>query len=84
MVTNNDFWSELITIFDAKYREFNATWMQKHWVLETKILVIIIIKLIVSKIKQGYAINLWQLWESCPLKDMDLPQLTSVLALSVC
>mgnify|MGYP001591157980 FL=1 len=84
MATNYEFLAKLVNNFNDECTKFDSKWMQRHRVLDTKLLVTIIIKLIVSKTKQGYASNLQQLWESCQLKDIDLPQITSVAASSLC
>ena len=51
---------------------------------DTKLLVIFILKMVLSKNKQGYGSGLSQLWESCEEKGISLPQMNAIAASSIC
>ncbi|MCC8417533.1 MAG: IS4 family transposase [Rickettsia endosymbiont of Bryobia graminum] len=57
---------------------------KKKRVFSTQLLVAIILKLVQSKNRQGYGSNLIQFWEVCAEKNIELPQVNSVAASSLC
>jgi hypothetical protein len=60
-----DFWLKARDLFESICNEFDKTWQQRKRCLNTQLLVIFILKMVLSKNKQGYATNLSQLWENC-------------------
>ncbi len=62
--TMKDFWSPLQEIIQTTCEEFNREWQTRKRVIDTKFLVLFIMKLVLSKNNQGYKILLNELWES--------------------
>ena len=79
-----DFCKVANNLFDKICTEFDTIWQKRKRVLSSKLLVLFILKLVVSKNKQGYGSNLIQFWESCAEKGIMLPQINSVAASSLC
>ena len=79
-----DFCSAANKLFDNICKEFDSTWQKRSRILNSKLLVLFILKLVLSKNKQGYCSNLIQFWESCAEKGIILPQINSVAASSLC
>jgi len=71
-------------LFEKSCREMDQVWQKRKRILDTKWLVIFILKMVLSKNKQGYGSNLSQLWEACAEKGITLPQLNSVAPSSLC
>jgi hypothetical protein len=88
MSTNIDrslnFWTEIKNIFNKISDKFDAKWQKRKRVLNTRLLVAIILKLVQSKNRQGYGSTLMQFWEVCAEKNIELPQVNSVSASSLC
>lgn len=78
------FWIKVNELFEQICINTDKVWQQRKRVLDTKLLVVSILKMILSKNKQGYGSNLSELWESCKEKGIELPQVTSVAASSFC
>src|SRR3990167_5463019 len=79
-----DYWSSVREIIDSLCRSYDALWQKRSRVLSTKIIVIMIFKIILSDRRQGLAINLAEFWNNCAEKDIKLPQNKSVTASSFC
>jgi len=59
-----DFWSPLQAIIQQRSVDFDKTWQLRKRVIDTHFLVLFILKLVLSKNKQGYKSLLHELWES--------------------
>ena len=79
-----DFWVKISELFEDVCKKFDFTWQKRKRILDTKLLIIFILKMVLSKNKQGYGSNLTQLWEMCTEKGIKLPQMNSVSASSLC
>lgn len=79
-----NFWSEAKEIFKKISDKFDSEWRKRKRVLGTQLLVTIILKLVQSKNRQGYGSTLIQFWEVCAEKNIELPQVSSVAASSLC
>lgn len=79
-----NFWTEVKNIFKKISDKFDAEWQKRKRVLNTQLLVTIILKLVQSKNRQGYGSTLVQFWEVCAEKNIELPQVNSVAASSLC
>ncbi|WP_375331701.1 IS4 family transposase [Candidatus Tisiphia endosymbiont of Temnostethus pusillus] len=79
-----NFWTEVKNIFKKISDKFDAEWQKRKRILSTQLLVAIILKLVQSKSRQGYSINLIQFWEVCTEKNIELPQVNSIAASSLC
>ena len=79
-----NFWAEVKDIFKKISDKFDSQWRKRKRVLGTELLVTIILKLVQNKNRQGYGSTLMQFWESCAEKNIELPQVNSVAASSLC
>lgn len=79
-----DYWSSVKEIIDRVCEGYDALWQKRSRVLNSKIIVIMIFKIILSDRRQGLTINLLEFWDSCEEKDIKLPQKKSVTASSFC
>ncbi|NRB41840.1 MAG: IS4 family transposase, partial [Pseudomonadales bacterium] len=80
-IKKQDFWNPIQAIIEEKCGEFDKVWQKRKRIIDTQFLVIFILKLVMSKNKQGYASVLNQLWES---KELSALQPDPVSASSVC
>jgi hypothetical protein len=79
-----NFWVKANELFEHLCVEGDKLWQKRKRILDTKLLVIFILKMVLSKNKQGYGISLNQLWDVCIEKGIALPQTNSVAASSLC
>ena len=79
-----DYWSSVKKIIDRICKSYDVLWQKRNRILNTKIIIMMIFKIILSARRQGFAINLGELWDSCAEKDIVLPQNKSVTASSFC
>lgn len=80
-IERQDFWNPIQSLIEEKCSEFDQVWQKRQRLINTQFLVIFILKLVMSKNKQGYASILAQLWESNELSAL---KETPVSASSVC
>lgn len=78
------FWIKVNELFEYHCAQMDLVWQKRKRILNTRLLVIFIFKMLLSKNKQGYASTIWQLWDTCNVKDIKLPQINTVAASSLC
>lgn len=78
------FWVKAQDIFENLCSKCDKTWQKRKRILDTRLLVVFILKLVLSKNKQGYGSSLIQLWDVCQEKGIKLPQINSVAPSSLC
>jgi hypothetical protein len=76
-----DFWSPIALIIKSAYSDFDNIWIKRKRIIDTHLLIIFILKLVMSKNKQGYSSVLAELWENEALWSL---KLAPVSASSVC
>jgi hypothetical protein len=81
MLSMQDFWSPLHAVIEKSCASFDQIWQKRKRVINTQFLVIFILKLVLSKNKQGYKILLNEFWES---KEFSILQQQPIAASSVC
>ena len=79
-----NFWIKVNELFEQVCLKTDQIWQKRKRILDTRLLILFIFKMILSKNKQGYSSNLNELWESCRGKGIALPQLNSLAASSIC
>lgn len=79
-----DFWIKASELFESTCSEMDKVWQKRKRILTTQLLVIFILKMVLSKNKQGYGSSLDLLWETCAEKNITLPQINSVAPSSLC
>ena len=79
-----DYWSSVKEIIDRVCEDYDILWQKRSRVLNSKIVVIMIFKLLLSNRRQGLTINLLEFWANCAEKNINLPQKKSVTASSFC
>lgn len=79
-----NYWSSVKEIIDRTCEDYDALWKKRSRVLDSKIIIIVIFKIILSDRRQGLAINLLEFWDSCEERDIKLPQKRSIAASSFC
>src|SRR5690349_25169260 len=78
-----NFWVKASELFEICCHETDQLWQKRKRVLDTKWLVIFILKMVLSKNKYGYGSSLSQLSETCAEKGILLPQAPVLAASSV-
>jgi len=76
-----DFWSPLYAIIEETCANFDKIWQIRKRTITTQFLVIFILKLVLSKNRQGYKILLSEFWES---EEFSVLQKNPVAASSLC
>lgn len=79
-----DYWSSVKAIIDRVCEDYDGLWQARSRILNSKIVVIMIFKIILSDRRQGLTVNLTEFWDSREEKAIDLPQKKSVSASSFC
>lgn len=79
-----DYWLSVKVIIDKVCKDYDRLWQKRNRILNTKIIVIMILKIILNDRRQGLTINLAEFWDSCGEKDIELPKKKSVTASSFC
>ena len=77
----DDFWNPIQHLIEQSCLEFDKIWQKRKRVIDSQFLVIFILKLVLSKNKQGYNSVLTELWES---KEVGALQKEPVSASSIC
>jgi hypothetical protein len=78
------FWIKSGALFEQCCQAMDQVWQKRKRVIDTRLLVIFILKLVLSRNKQGYGSSLGALWESCLNKEIILPRTDAVAASSLC
>ncbi|MGV8948678.1 MAG: hypothetical protein ACOH2E_04845 [Candidatus Paracaedibacter sp.] len=65
-----DYWSSVKKIIDKVCEDYDALWQRRSRILNSKIVIIVIFKIILSDRRQGLAINLSEFWDNCAEKDI--------------
>lgn len=76
-----DFWSPLQATIEEICQDFDQVWQTRKRVITTQFLVTFILKLVLSKNRQGYKILLNELWETAEFSEL---QQQPVSASSIC
>jgi hypothetical protein len=76
--------AEIKLIIDTVCYEFDKQWRKRKRILDTKLLVSVILKLVISKNRQGYGSILADLWNEYQHSGIKLPQSTAIAASSLC
>lgn len=79
-----DYWFSVKAIIDKVCEEYDGLWKRRHRVLSSKIILMMIFKIILCERRQGFATNLTEFWDTCAEKNISLPQTKSVTASSFC
>jgi len=79
-----EFCTKINQMFSLKCSEYDKTWQKRSRIITTKLLILVILKTILSKNKPGYGNILTEVWDNCGNKNIDLPQMNSLAASSLC
>lgn len=78
------FWAKVNELFEYHCAQMDLIWQKRKRILDTRLLIIFIFKMILSKNKQGYGSIIWHLWDACNTKGIELPQFNTIAASSLC
>ena len=76
-----EFWVSVKEIVDKHCKEHDKIWQKRSRILNSKIITLMIIKIIIANRHQGLSMNLTEIWERCAEKNIPLPQTKPVTAL---
>ena len=79
-----EFWIRVKKIVDKSCKEEDAIWQKRSRILNSKIITLMILKIIIANKRQGLSMNLTEIWERCAEKNIPLPQSKPVTASSFC
>lgn len=79
-----EYWSSVKEIVDRVCEEYDDLWKKRNRILNSKIIIMIVFKLILGDRRQGLTTNLTEFWVACTEKGIELPQIKSVTASSFC
>lgn len=82
--TVTDYWSSVKEIIDKVCKAYDKLWQRRDRILNSKIIISMLLKIILSDRRQGLTINLTEFWDCCSEKDIELPQTKCVTASSFC
>ncbi|WLI10770.1 MULTISPECIES: transposase [Pseudomonas] len=78
------FWTKVGKLFQRTCQSTDPEWQKRRRVIDTRLLVVFILKMVLSRNRQGYGSSLGALWESCTNKGITLPRTDAVAASSLC
>ncbi len=78
------FWTKVGKLFQQTCQSTDSEWQKRRRVIDTRLLVVFILKMVLSRNLQGYGSSLGALWESCADKGIALPRTDAVAASSLC
>lgn len=79
-----EYWFSVKVIVDRVFKEYDGLWQKRNRILNSKIIIMIVFKLILGDRRQGLTTNLTEFWVACTEKSIELPQIKSVTASSFC
>jgi len=79
-----NYWSSFKEIIDSICKDYDSLWQKRSRILNSKLIVMMIFKLILSDKRQGLNSNLSEFWDRCGEKKIDLPQPKAITASSFC
>ena len=79
-----DYWSSVKVIVDKICEHYDDLWSKRHRILNSKIILMIILKMVTGDRRAGLITNLTEFWDICADKGIDLPQPKSISASSFC
>ena len=77
-------WQRLIGLLSSVADEFDAHWRQRRRLIDTRLLMLFIFRLVFSKNHQGYGTTIVELWAQCRCMGVPLPQPKPVAASAFC
>ncbi len=77
-------WRNVVDTFHEVAQEYDEKWQVRRRVINTKMLILLIFRMVSSKNKQSYATSIDDLWDSCRKLKIELPQKGSIAASSFC
>ncbi len=80
----NKKWLEIQNIINDECLKHDVIWKKRQRVLNTKIIILLIFKLILNKKNQGLPSCLCEFWNKCEENDIELPQKKAISASSFC
>ncbi len=60
------FWTKVGELFEQTCRSTDPVWQKRRRVIDTRLLVVFILKLVLSRSRQGYGSSLGALWVNRP------------------
>lgn len=71
-------WQRIAHIVFTVAEDFDQQWRVRKRIIDTRLLILIIFRLVLSKNKQGYGATMVELWDQCRMMDIPLPKATPV------
>lgn len=59
------FWKSVGELFEHTCQSMDPVWQKRKRLIDTRLLVVFILKLVSSRNRQGYGSSLGALWEAC-------------------
>lgn len=66
-------WQRIMHIVVEVAEDFDQQWQLRRRIIDTKLLILLIFRLVLSKNNQGYGTTLVELWDQCRLMNVPLP-----------
>ena len=79
-----NYWSSFKETIDNVCTGYDSLWQKRSRILNSKLIVMMLFKLILSDKRKGLSLNLSEFWDRCGEKNIDLPQSKSIVASSFC
>ena len=79
-----DHWSSVKDIIDKICIHYDNLWKKRQRALNSKMIVMLILKIVLGDRRQGLSTNLTEFWDTCLEKGISLPQEKPVSASSFC
>jgi hypothetical protein len=77
-------WKKVIHVIDSVATDYDQQWRQRKRVIDTRMLMLLIFRLVSSKDTQSYGTTIDDLWDNCEALKLALPQKSRVAASSFC
>lgn len=79
-----NYWSSVKTVVDKVCQSYDDLWCKRHRVLNSKIILLVILKIVAGDRRAGLSTNLAEFWDICADKGIALPQTKSITPSSFC
>lgn len=79
-----NYWSSVKTVVDKVCQSYDGLWCKRHRVLNSKIILLIILKIVAGNRRHDLSTNLAEFWDVCADKGIALPQTKPIAASSFC
>ena len=77
-----DLWTQVMSIVSSISIKYDQMWQVRRRVIDTPLIILLILRIVFSKNRQGYRTTIDDLWHQCKMMKVNLPQERPIAASS--